>query len=320
MKNVTVIIGAGVSGLLVGREMTRLGAEVIVLEKSRGLGGRLATKRVGPAVFDQGAQFLTTRDGDGFGDELCAWVKAGIATSWNQGDVRRWTGRPSMNGVGKWLAEDVDVRREHKVTAVRHHDCGCWELDVEGEGMMRAERLVLSAPVPQSLALLDAGGVELPPDTRQALGKLVYHPCLALLVALDGPSEVPSGGVAMESGPLRWVADNAKKGTSPPGRGAITLHTTPEFSAAHYGASVEEIAEHLLPVAAKWFGGADVLSTTLHRWRFSEPAAQFEKPCLWLPDLALGFCGDAFGGPRVGGAVKSGLAMAEVLSRVVKRP
>ncbi len=318
MKNVTVVVGAGLSGLLVARELRRRGAMVIVLEKSRGLGGRLATKRVGPAVFDQGAQFFTAREGDPFCAELKVWVAAGVATSWNDGDKRRWIGRPSMTGIGKWLAEELDVRRSHKVTALHHHDCGCWEIDIEGAGMMRAERLVLSAPVPQSLALLAAGGVALPDPLATALAELSYHPCLALLVALDGPSAVPAGGCALTEGPLRWVADNAKKGTSAAERGAITLHASPAFSAAHYGESAEAIAAQLLPEARVWCGESAVTSTTLHRWRYSEPINTYAEPCVWLPDLALGFCGDGFGGPRVGGAVRSGLALGQRLASVLE--
>ena len=56
-----IVIGAGISGLAAATELAKAGCRTIVLEKSRGIGGRMATRRVGPAVCDHGAQFFTVR-------------------------------------------------------------------------------------------------------------------------------------------------------------------------------------------------------------------------------------------------------------------
>jgi predicted NAD/FAD-dependent oxidoreductase len=47
MNETIAVVGAGIAGLLLARELKARGAEVVVFEKSRGLGGRMATKRVG---------------------------------------------------------------------------------------------------------------------------------------------------------------------------------------------------------------------------------------------------------------------------------
>lgn len=313
MKSLVAVMGAGVAGLLAARAVAARGGQVVVLEKSRGVGGRMATKRFGAAVFDQGAQFFTARD-PRFQAEVQAWAQAGVAVPWPGGDARRWVGRPAMTAVPKHLARELDVRLEHKVMALRYHASGCWEIEIEGQGLWRAERLVLSSPVPQSLALLDAGGVVLPVATRSALGHLDYHPCLAWLVHLDGVGELPPEGVAPQEGPVRWLADNVAKGTSAAGTGgAWTVHTTPEFATAHYAADEDTVGQLLLPHLSPWLGGARVVASRLHRWRYSEPKASWPEPCLWLPELKLGFCGDAFGGPKVEGAALSGLAMGDCL-------
>ncbi len=302
------VLGAGISGLLLAHRLQAAGASVVVLEKSRGYGGRLATKRVGEAVFDQGAQFFTARDAE-FVAQAGAWRAAGLVGDWPGQAPGRLVGRPAMTAVPKALAEGLDIRREHKVTAAGRLADGTWELTVENQPAIRARRLLLTSPVPQSLALLAAGGVTLPRPLHDALSRLAYHPCLALLVVLAGPSAVPAEGLAFPTGPVRWLADNVRKGIAQNVPAAVTIHAAPDFSEAHYGRAEAEVAALLLPVVAPWLG-APVVSATLHRWKFSEPRTTHPERCVWLPEPGLGFAGDAFGGPRVEGAALSGLALA----------
>lgn len=305
------VIGAGISGLLLARRLQATGATVVVLEKSRGYGGRLATKRVGEAIFDQGAQFFTVRDPE-FAAQAAAWRNAGWVTDWPGQAPGRLVGRPAMTAVPKALAEGLDIRREHKVTAACRLADGTWELAVENQPSLRAARLLLTSPVPQSLALLAAGGVKLPAPVHDPLARLAYHPCLALLVVLAGPSAVPPEGIAFSTGPVRWLADKVSKGIAQKAPAAVTVHAAPGFSTENYGRSEAEVAALLLPVVAPWLG-APVVSATLHRWKFSEPKTTHPERCVWLPEPGLGFAGDAFGGPRVEGAALSGLALAAAL-------
>ncbi len=313
MSPTTVIVGAGLSGLMVARRLHDRGASVRVLEKSRGLGGRLASKRVGGLTFDSGAQYFGVRD-TGFVDLVENWREHGVVAEWPGAPAGRWMGRPGMTAPAKFLAAGLDVRRDHKVTSVVRDGRGSWEIEMEGRETIPADQLVLSAPLPQSLALLVQGGVSLPPSLAAELALISYEPCLALLVTLSGPSLLPAEGVAFAGGPVRWMADNRLKFGQPGGPGAVTVHTHPAFAAAHYSAGEDEVAGLLLPELRPWMGGAEVVTATLHRWKYSEPKTTFREPCVWIPGLKLGLCGDAFGGPRVEGAAVSGLAMARMLT------
>jgi len=309
MQNITVIIGAGISGLVLAQKLVAAGASVVVLEKSRGVGGRMATKRMGESVYDQGAQYFTVRD-PALATLVEGWRERGLVKNWPDSPHRRLVGAPSMTAVPKALAEGLEILREHKVTAARRHENGCWELDVENHGIVRAERMLFTCPVPQALAVLKAGEVVLPKKTAEALEALQYHPCLSLLVTLAGPSAVPAEGVALAEGPVRWIADNVKKGIAQNVPAAVTIHASAEFAEANYGLPEADVAARLLP-AVEGMLGAAVVSMTLHRWKFSEPKTTHVERCVWLPELTLGFAGDAFGGPKVEGAVLSGLALAE---------
>lgn len=307
MHHQTLIIGAGIAGLMAARALQDAGARVTVFEKSRGFGGRLASKRVGDAVFDQGAQYFTVKD-----PRFAAWVekfeRAGVVERWPGGVHRRYIGHPSMTAVAKFLAEGLDVKRDHKVTAL-----GCcddhWCVDVEGHGCMRAERIILTAPVPQSLALLRAGEFVVPEPLAGRLAALTYDPCLALLVTLAGRSRLPLEGVQRTTGAVRWAADNQTKGVSP-NVAAVTLHLSPEFSERYYGQTDSEVLE-LVRAEAEDVIGAPIAGATLHRWKFSYARTTDAEPFVWWPEEQLGFAGDAFGGARVEGAALSGLALAE---------
>ncbi len=307
MDNTTVIIGAGMAGLIAARALHEAGARVLVLEKSRGVGGRLATKRVGEAVFDQGAQYFTVKD-PAFAAWVSRWQESGAVAPWPESVHRRFIGTPSMTAVAKTLAEGVEVKREHKVSKISRVG-ERWCVEVENHGLICAARVILTAPVPQSLALLATGGVALPADLATGLAKLNYSPCLALLVTLNGPSRLPTDGVTKANGDVRWVSDNQRKGVSPRVT-AVTLHLSPEFSARHYSLGEAEVLE-LVRQEAEEVIGESIATATVHRWKFAHALETYPERCVWLPEHRLGFAGDAFGGPRVEGAALSGLAIAE---------
>ena len=54
------IIGAGLSGLVAARRLEKV-ANATIFENSKGVGGRIATRRSGIYSFDHGAQFFTPK-------------------------------------------------------------------------------------------------------------------------------------------------------------------------------------------------------------------------------------------------------------------
>ncbi len=79
-----VVVGAGLSGLLAARTVAERGHTVIVLDKGVGPGGRLATRRIGAATLDHGAQFFTVRT-DEFAALVHGWRSAAVVREWCRG-------------------------------------------------------------------------------------------------------------------------------------------------------------------------------------------------------------------------------------------
>ena len=76
-----LIIGAGIAGLLCATELNKTGRSVRILEKGRGPGGRMATRRMGKARLDHGAQFFTVRS-HSFQRYVDEWLEAGVIREW----------------------------------------------------------------------------------------------------------------------------------------------------------------------------------------------------------------------------------------------
>lgn len=331
-----LIVGAGVAGLTAARSLADAGLTVRLLDRSVGPGGRLATRRIGDATLDHGAQFFTVRS-DRFAALTRAWRDLGAPIEqWSTGfaqasDIRdgpdgvtstaddghpRYRVRGGMNVLAKVLAVDLDVRAEVVATALWVRD-GRWHVAVasaDGPMVHRATALVCTPPVPQTLALFARGDTALPTETVAVLGAVTYDPCLALLAVLDAdPALPPPGGVQFASGPVRWLADNGRKDVS--AWPAATLHASGPWSAAWHDAADDVVGPTLLAWLRPWLSTAAVATWQIKRWRYAQPRDLVEQASLMadVDGAPVAFAGDAFGHARVEGAARSGLAAAETL-------
>ena len=191
-----LIVGAGMAGLMAANALRRAGRDVVLVDKGRSVGGRLATRRVGLGRADHGAQFFTVRT-PVFRAWVDRWLADGLVYEWSRGwsdgslatsapdGHARYAVRGGMNSLAKRLAEGLNVRLNVRLTSVSLAG-GRWQAEDETGALYQCRTLILTAPVPQSLALLDAGGVRLGSDDRTALNRIAYAPCLAGIFWLDG--------------------------------------------------------------------------------------------------------------------------------------
>jgi predicted NAD/FAD-dependent oxidoreductase len=330
-----VVVGAGLAGLTCARSLVDHGHHVVVLDKGRSPGGRLATRRIPvaatgedgtdspAAVLDHGAQFFTVRT-EALQAVTEQWLRDGLVQVWCHGFEThdghpRYVAPRGLNAVAKHLAEGLDVRCDTLVFAVRpaddHRPHGSavpaghrWDVVVDDGSVHPADAVVVTCPLPQSATLLLEAGVEVP----EALWRTDYDRTIALLAVLDGPSAVPApGGLpAAELDRTIWsfVADNQAKGVSPVP--ALTLHADAEWSEAWWESDPDEIEAALLEAAAPSVGAARILTHQVKRWRFATPRSVWPDPCWVDPTGTVVLAGDAFAGPRFEGAYTSGLAAA----------
>jgi hypothetical protein len=310
-----IVVGAGMAGLTAARSLVASGHSVIVLDKGRSVGGRLATRRMAGARLDHGAQFFTVRT-DEFARVVDDWTRRGLTHVWCHGfgdgsaDVGDGDGHPrivgtrGMNTLAKDLASGLDVRVDHRVFSTERHD-GRWLVTCDDASRFSCSVLVLTAPVAQSFSMVFETVDDLPRSVYDA----DYDRTLGLLAVLDAPSNVPApGGLQRPNTDIAWVADNAAKGISEVP--AITVHASAEWSERHWDTDEDEVHAMLLEMSADWIGTAAIVESQVKRWRFATPRAPWAEPCWTSAEHHLVLAGDAFAGPRVEGAHTSGLAAA----------
>ena len=309
--------------------LKRAGQHVILLDKGRSAGGRLATRRVGDGLADHGAQFFTVRD-EAFQTFVNDWiVNEDLVYVWSHGwsdgstadnpqdGYPRYSVRGGMNALAKHLAVGQDIRVNVEVERVSYHG-DQWIAQATDGALYHARALMLTPPVPQSLKLLENGGAALAEDDIAALSSIEYAPCLCGLFLIEGDIYLPApGALQRPNAEIAWIADNQRKGISPAAR-VLTLHASNDFSLRNYDALDSTLLERFASELNQFMSpNAQIHEAQIKRWRYSQPTTLHDERCLQAQGLPLIFAGDAFGGPRVEGAALSGLAAAGALLSLV---
>lgn len=335
-----VIVGAGLSGLVAARELLDAGANVTVLDKGRSVGGRLATRRIGDARLDHGAQFFTVRS-PAFARRVDDWLERGVVRVWNNGFAAddghpRYVGAHGMNSIAKHLAAEVTaaggvIETSTLAFGLQPHTSaqGRWEVVIDDGSVRPADAVIFTAPLPQTFALMADIGMwnsrdaatdaahdliveRLGVDIEMELFRTQYDRTMCLLAVVDGPTAITdAGGVQDADDVFSFIGDNCSKGVSEVP--AVTFHANPQWSEAHWDDPADEALDALTAAAERWLGGATLIERQLKKWRLATPRTVWPDPCWSTADRTIVVAGDAFAGPRVEGAHNSGLAAAHAI-------
>jgi len=320
-----VIVGAGLSGLMAAHTLQAAGKRVIVLDKGHSVGGRMATRRIGNTTADHGAQFFTVRTPE-FQAYVDRWIDEGVVFLWSMGfsdgslypvtddGHPRFAVHGGMNALAKHIAEGLaDVRVEVSVERIVQFGT-TWHVHATGGRVYHANTVLLTTPVPQALALIDAGNFKLTPEKRAILDAIEYEPCLTGIFVVSDNAMLPApGAVQRRNAPISWMANNKQKGISD--GAVITVQADGLTSAQLWDADDEHVLRALRTDLLVYLPDSVVFhAEQLKRWRYSRPKQVHPAPYLRGADYpSLFFAGDAFGGPRVEGAVLSGIASGQAI-------
>lgn len=321
------VIGAGIAGLTVAQEIRKLGINVDVFEKSRGVGGRLSNKRLEWANIDIGAQYFTARD-ERFQKQVDQWIQQGLAAPWLfdpysltstglsvlPNSIVRYVGTPKMNSIAHALADDINIQRNTRIESLTRTK-ECWQLLTTDDQSIEKlyDWVVLSLPVEQSKTLLQGMAIE------SRISEPVHDPCWALALATRGEVAADIQGIFGDE-TVSWVSRlSAQPGRHFPEKYSSEfndvwmLHFSSEWSTDNSKSTNLNVAqigfEWLSQVLAK-HNGSDIqlVQHFKHYWRYAR-LKNATAPSSNVVDPALGIAviGAWSSGGRVEGAYLSGL-------------
>jgi hypothetical protein len=275
----------------------------VVLDKGRGIGGRVATRRSGDLQFDHGAQYVNAH-GAGFSSVLAALQTAGSVAKWGDGTGRTHSvGVPGMSAIPKALGAGLDIRQNTQVLRLVPY-AGGWLLHL-ADGTLGAASVVVTVPAPQVSGLLGADH-----PLVAALDAVRIAPCLTLMAAVAASASFITRKDADD--PLSWIAQDSTKPGRPQGQTLWVAQAGEAFSRAHLEDDPATLTARMLPLLCNRLGVSlgQVTHANTHRWRYARVTQPLGQPFLRSADASLYLGGDWCLGPRVEAAWDSGTAIA----------
>ncbi len=304
-----IVVGAGMAGLVCARQLMRADLDVLVVEKSPGVGGRIATRRIipkpeePPIIVDHGAQFITA-DTDSLHRLIKELVSLDLLVEWtrsihilseqglNPGTVDRQKPRyiapQGMTSIAKYLAQSLKIVSKCRIIAVTVQD-ETWHLQAEDGQVSQCRHLVLAIPAPQILSVLPTGLVK-SLAIYPLLASARYTACISVIAGYPRTTSIPEWrGIECHDSNLFWVTlDSSKR--SQPGPPVLVLHATPHFSSNYLDAdreALEQAGRALLSYGSHRLGEwiAKPVWMQVHRWRFAFPTENLGLASLatWVP-------------------------------------
>lgn len=325
MHTPIAIIGCGMAGLAAAHHLTEAGLSVQLFDKSRGSGGRLASRRTEYGDIDLGAQYFTVRD-RAFRQAVHQWEERGCLQVWAaslyqrdesgqllpSGDAQeRFIGVPRMSALTRCMLGELPARLGCRIVALQRN-ASAWHLqDEHGQCHGPYSAVIVATPPQQACALIQ----DVAPHLARNTASIEMQPTWAAAFVFEQALDTPVDGCFVRSGPLDWLARNAGKPQRSDSPDIWVVHAGIDWSRQQLELPAEDVAEQLRGAMAEILGCAvpEATYSIAHRWRYARTGTARQLGALADSRLDLYLCGDWCQGGRVEGAWLSGREAARRL-------
>lgn len=269
------IVGAGVAGAGIAYRLRDEPVDVTILEKSRGVGGRAATRRKKGCRYDHGANYIkdsdtrTTRLLKTLGDDglvdisepVWTFDAAGEISPGDRQEEHKWTWRAGITQFAKrLLAEtDTDLQKTTRVDALAR-DGGDWTLtDTDGIDHGPFDAVVLTPPAPQTAELLAETTVE---DERtaalstatEAVREVPFRTIRTLVLQYPFELDLPYYALVNtdRDHAIGWLSrESCKPGHVPDSQELLIVQMAPDWSIDYYDEPLQSAADRVAGLVAE---------------------------------------------------------------------
>ncbi len=320
-KSQVAVIGAGLAGLSCADALGRAGMDVTVFEKSRGVAGRMSTRKGDGWQCDHGARYFTARD-PAFQKQLAKWIEAGAAAQWHtpvgvyenqtwqqsKPSDARYVGTPWMTSPAHHMAQSLAIQTSHTVNKVSQTQ-GRWQLQTVEHGLLdyQADCLVVALPAPQAFSLTQP----VYPGIARLHEQAKTEGCWTMMLRFHQAIDMPFEAAFINEGILSWVARNNAK-PQRTGTEVWAIHGQSQWSQDQIDADPLTIAPQMI-AAFVALGGQAPDEYAIHRWRYASSEPSYQPEFHYDSHQCIAYCGDWLQGGRVEGAWLSGQGVAKAI-------
>jgi renalase len=321
------VIGAGIAGLTCAQQLHQAGYNTVVVDKSRGVGGRAATRRVNGIRADHGLRYLEA-NGEQVQQLIEVLRSRNILQIWYESEAKipRYVAPDGMSAIAKFLATNLEIKLNRRVESITLNTDNIWHLTFAATtDTLTASSVVVAIPAPQALILLEPlGETVLRATFLDRLRGVEFDACLTAIASYSTSLNLTWKDSSFPpNSDLSWIGlDSSKRINS--ATSVLLLHSSADFARANLETpDLNLIGQHLLSRAAAELGLPLIDAPEwfqVHRWRYAFPSRPLSEICLdsQLPQPLI-CCGDWCGGNLVESALVSGMAAASEINRYLKQ-
>jgi len=301
-----VILGAGMSSIACADHLSE-SFDVEIYEKSRGVGGRLCSRRHSDtARFHFGAQFCTSTNPSFYNflkhNGAQNFLGPGIDLMTNQ-QLETKNYYIHQNGMQSLLKESSSNLNIHFETKATHVNAMSKTLTLGSNLQVPYDVLISSLPLPQAKELIDCSII---PRTE-------FSPCIAVGMMVKLKDQNKFNAFKNVNAEVSWVGSS--KFYNPTLQETWVVQLSPAGSQLKKGESDESLinyGHHTLESLLE--SDVELSSSSVFRWKFAQcERATHNQPFTSLADDIFAI-GDWHISPRVESAFLSGRALAEHLN------